>query len=369
MKILVLGGTRFFGIHMVNALINYGHDVTIATRGLQKDPFGQRVKRLIIDRQNQNDLKKVFENNHYDLVIDKIAYASNDIKKLMDVISCDRYMLMSTTAVYEYVDYFDPYIDTFSYVNRNDYAYRITKRYAECALVQDYPKLPCVIVRYPFVVGLDDYTKRISFFIEHILSGKGVFVDNLDTPLHFIDSQEAGEFMAHLANEKVTGIFDGASQGEMTTKELIEIIEQLTGKKAILNDNGDPSPYNDTPYFSVDTKPSSELNYYFSYLSDWMEILIKQLIVDHKENKIYINDNNYIEVTTINHQNWVSTIKYENKQLLDLLIEKLEEEYADCIFSVASTNELTALLDYQIIGGYTQNNTYYHLFKKAKSSD
>ena len=27
MKILVLGGTRFFGIHMVNALIESGHDV------------------------------------------------------------------------------------------------------------------------------------------------------------------------------------------------------------------------------------------------------------------------------------------------------------------------------------------------------
>ena len=33
MKILVVGGTRFFGIPMVNALINAGHDVTVATRG------------------------------------------------------------------------------------------------------------------------------------------------------------------------------------------------------------------------------------------------------------------------------------------------------------------------------------------------
>lgn len=33
MNILVIGGTRFFGIHMVNELLTAGHDVTIATRG------------------------------------------------------------------------------------------------------------------------------------------------------------------------------------------------------------------------------------------------------------------------------------------------------------------------------------------------
>jgi len=40
MKILVLGGTRFFGIHMVNDLIEKGHEVTIATRGITPDYFG-----------------------------------------------------------------------------------------------------------------------------------------------------------------------------------------------------------------------------------------------------------------------------------------------------------------------------------------
>ena len=33
MKILVLGGTRFAGIHLVNELLAKGHEVTIATRG------------------------------------------------------------------------------------------------------------------------------------------------------------------------------------------------------------------------------------------------------------------------------------------------------------------------------------------------
>lgn len=36
MNILVIGGTRFFGIPMVNELLAHGHNVTIATRGLPR---------------------------------------------------------------------------------------------------------------------------------------------------------------------------------------------------------------------------------------------------------------------------------------------------------------------------------------------
>ena len=68
MNILVLGGTRFFGIHMVNALIEIGHDVTIATRGVSKDTFGNKVKRLKLDRTDPDSMKQA-----------GIAYATDQI--------------------------------------------------------------------------------------------------------------------------------------------------------------------------------------------------------------------------------------------------------------------------------------------------
>lgn len=43
MHILVLDGTRYFGIPMVEELLAMGHDVTIATRGNAGDGFGGRV--------------------------------------------------------------------------------------------------------------------------------------------------------------------------------------------------------------------------------------------------------------------------------------------------------------------------------------
>ena len=92
MKILVLGGTRFFGIPMVEQLLQDGHEVTIATRGRAQDSFGDRVNRMTLDRTNPDSLKQALAGKHYDVVIDKIAYCSNDIKILMEVLDCDKYI-------------------------------------------------------------------------------------------------------------------------------------------------------------------------------------------------------------------------------------------------------------------------------------
>lgn len=101
MKVLVIGGTRFFGIHMVNELLAKGHDVTIATRGKAADKYDDRVKRIILDRTNEASMKSALRDRHYDVVIDKIAYSSNDIKYVMEAVDCDKYIHMSSTAVYE----------------------------------------------------------------------------------------------------------------------------------------------------------------------------------------------------------------------------------------------------------------------------
>ena len=50
MKVLVLGGTRFFGIHLVDELLKSNCDVTIATRGLTSDSFENKFKRILFVR-------------------------------------------------------------------------------------------------------------------------------------------------------------------------------------------------------------------------------------------------------------------------------------------------------------------------------
>ena len=53
MRLLVLGGTRFLGRHLVEAALARGDDVTIFTRGRLPVPWGDRVTALAGDRDPQ----------------------------------------------------------------------------------------------------------------------------------------------------------------------------------------------------------------------------------------------------------------------------------------------------------------------------
>ena len=100
MKILVVGGTRYFGIPMVNTLLKKGHEITIATRGNSKPVFDGPVEYVVMDRMDSASVKEALGGKHFDLIIDKIAYSSNDVKALLENVSCDRYIQMSTCSVY-----------------------------------------------------------------------------------------------------------------------------------------------------------------------------------------------------------------------------------------------------------------------------
>ena len=101
MKILVIGGTRFFGIHTVRELLAQGHEVTIATRGRTRDVFEDKVEHLVVERTTQEIMHDTFAGRHFDVVVDKLAYCSEDVRIAIETLSCDKYIQMSSTAVYE----------------------------------------------------------------------------------------------------------------------------------------------------------------------------------------------------------------------------------------------------------------------------
>ena len=284
MKILVIGGTRFFGIHMINELLKRGYDITIATRGLTSDSFGDKVNRLIIDRNNEASVRETLQGNHYDVVIDKIAYCSNDIKYVMDVIDCDKYIYMSSTAIYNPLhkgtveDDFNGMENELIWCNRSDFSYDKVKRHAEYALWQQYSDKKWIAVRYPFVIGEDDYTKRLLFYVEHIVKSIPMNIDNLDYQMSYIRSDEAGKFIAFLVDKDFAGAVNGASEGTISLKEMIEYVENKTGCKALIDVTGENAPYNGTPEYSICTEKAKKLGYEFTNLKDWIYDLLDYYI-------------------------------------------------------------------------------------------
>ena len=284
MDILVIGGTRFFGIPMVEELLNAGHHVTIATRGLSADSFGSSVQRIILDRADAQSVRDALSGRHFDIIIDKLAYCSNDIKSVMDAADFDQYIQMSTTAVYEpkHINTVESDFDALSkeliWCGRPDFPYAEIKRQAECALWQKYPDRNWIAVRYPFVIGKDDYTKRLLFYVEHVMKSIPMFIDNPDCQMGFIRSDEAGKFLAFLAGKDFRGAVNGASEGTISVREILDFVEQKTGKKAIIEASGDPAPYNGESEYSINTDKAAALGFRFSRLRDWIYDLLDYYI-------------------------------------------------------------------------------------------
>ena len=284
MKILVLGGTRFFGIPMVEELIRQGHEVTIATRQTSKDNLGDAVQRIQMERTDPIQMEQAFKGKHFDVVYDKIAYCSNDIKNIMDVIDCDKYIYMSSTAVYEpkkmdtKEENFDAMGKELIWCNRADFPYDEIKRQAECALWQKYDDRNWIAVRYPFVIGKDDYTNRMLFYVEHTMKSIPMKVDNQDVQMGYIRSDEAGKFMAFLADKNVQGAINGSSKGTISLREIIDYVERKTGSKAVFLDTGDEAPYNGETEYSINTDKAETLGFQFTNLKDWIYDLIDYYI-------------------------------------------------------------------------------------------
>lgn len=276
MKILVSGGTRFFGIPMIKKLLEDGHDVTIATRGNYKNPFGDRVKHIIMDRLEYESVKLSLKGKQYDVIIDKIAYCSNDVKNLLENVKCEKYIQMSSCSVYpddhENIgeNEFDPKNEKLVWKNR-DADYPEGKRQAERAALEYLDMSQCVFVRYPVVMGPNDYTGRLRFYVDHIQTETPMYINDMDCAMAYIHEEEAGEFIAFLADQDISGPINGSSLGMISPGEIISYIEKRSGKNAVLENSGDPAPYNgSSANISYDLSKAGSTGFCFSKIDEWI---------------------------------------------------------------------------------------------------
>ena len=119
-------------------------------------------------------------------------------------------------------------------------------------------------MRYPVVLGENDYTGRLRFYIEHIKNEQPMNVDNPDAAMSFIHEKEAGEFMAYLVDHPICGAVNGCSNGVIKISEIISYAESKLGKNAILDESGDAAPFNGlTGTLSFNTEKAKEAGYSF----------------------------------------------------------------------------------------------------------
>jgi nucleoside-diphosphate-sugar epimerase len=285
-KVLVLGGTRFFGKRLVQRLIDRGDSVTIATRGTTPDPFGSAVTRMQIDRGNLDTLQSAIGRSRWDVVVDQICYSPDDASIACEAFRgrVDRYIHTSTQSIYsnhgeQRESDFIPSTYPIRMGARADFDYAEGKRLAEAVLFQK-ATFPVVAVRIPIVLGTDDYTGRVKFHVDRVRSGQPIVIPSMTAQRTFIQSGEAARFLEWMIEKDFTGPINACSDGRVSLSEIIPWVERAVGRPAEILDKGrdeDSTPIMDENSACLDNQKAKTLGFQFDTVTDWMPKLITEL--------------------------------------------------------------------------------------------
>lgn len=252
MKILVIGGSLYFGKKLTELLLSQRHEVTLLNRGNRDDGFGDRVSRIICDRTDTQKMKKLLEATHWDVVYDQVCYDYQTAKAACEIFEgkVKHYIFTSSQSVYDaganlLEDEFSPNTHQFSKEETANSNYAEAKRQAEVGF-ERHANFPTTYVRFPIVLGKEDYTNRLIFHVNKIKNGEEIFFHNLEASISFIAAKDAAKSLLHIADNNILGPINCCNQGSIQIGELVELIEQKVNKKVVLAN--EKSADNSSPY-------------------------------------------------------------------------------------------------------------------------
>jgi 2'-hydroxyisoflavone reductase len=253
MKILIIGGTKFLGRHLIDAAVERGHEVTLFNRGKKyaEDPL-ENVEQIHGDRHA--DLDKL-AGRSFDACIDTCGYLPQSVKAAAEFLrdAVNRYIFISSISAYadfsrvdadeiaplaelsdeqsERFEKIDPQADLTGPVLGDMYG--ALKVLCEQAAESAMPGRT-LIVRPGLIVGEYDWTDRFSYWVMRTERGGEVLAPgDPERFVQFIDAHDLARWIVKMAEENQTGIFNANWKSlDLTFGALLEEIKSATGSDA-----------------------------------------------------------------------------------------------------------------------------------------
>lgn len=239
MKVLIIGGTRFIGRHLVARLQEQGHQITIFNRGQTAVPvWFDGVTLLQGDRKRTEDLQRAAI-GEYDVVVDTVIYTPEEASQAVNLFRgrVGHYIMISTGNVYKLDRLPAPHREGDELEDDPQFSYGFNKRQAEDVLFDAYQEhgFPAVALRMPSIYGPWDYQAREWYFIKRLLDGRTRFLLP-DAGLGVFHREYAG----NIADQLLCLMSTPASRGEaynaghrhfQTCTQLLQMAAQLSGQE------------------------------------------------------------------------------------------------------------------------------------------
>jgi nucleoside-diphosphate-sugar epimerase len=178
-RVLVAGGTEFISLHLVQALLRDGHQVSVLNRGRQPGRVPAGVRTLVADRKDHAALRKALAGERFDGVVD-VTYAptlGEDVAALLDAPAAVGHVIfVSTGRVYDHARPIPFDEDTPRTLYWGEYARN--KIAGEDVLLARHRErgLPVTIVRPTHVYGPLNTRNNETFFFDRLVRERPVLV-------------------------------------------------------------------------------------------------------------------------------------------------------------------------------------------------
>jgi 2'-hydroxyisoflavone reductase len=231
MEVLILGGTRFMGRHVMERAAQDGHSVTIFHRGKTECPLPPGVRELHGDRET-DDLRAIAD-RPWDLVVDTCGYFPQDVRRTVEALRprARRYLFVSSISVYKdggrpgLVEDDDLLELAPGLPERPDVLEHYGALKAACErVVRDAFGIAATVVRPGLIAGPYDPTDRFTYWAERLAAGGDVLVPGRPhAPVQFIDARDLAAFVLELGHRDVGGVYNAAGPEEtLTMADMLE---------------------------------------------------------------------------------------------------------------------------------------------------
>jgi 2'-hydroxyisoflavone reductase len=214
MDVLLLGGPLFLGRHLIDALLDVGHTVTLFNRGKTNADAYPEIERLVGDRRSDVTALK---GRRWDAAVDTSGYFPADVRRSMAVLAdaVGHYTFVSSISVY--ADTSTPGLDERGEVGVTDDVdaeeitgenYGPLKAMCEAEAEAAMPGR-VANVRPGLIVGPHDPSDRFTYWVRRIGEGGEVLApDRPDMPVQVIDGRDLAAWIVKLAEAGTTGVFN-----------------------------------------------------------------------------------------------------------------------------------------------------------------
>ncbi len=217
MRLLVLGGTRFLGRHVVDAAVARGHEVATFTRGRSGAPPGG-VRDLRGDREHPGSLATALGGWRPEAVVDTSCQTRSAADQAASTLAeVGAYAFVSSLNAYGGWPDAPVASDDEPAWTSDDDEHGPIKAYGERTLTRAVAG-PVLLARAGLLVGPHDPVDRLGWWLRRLaVGGRVVVPDQLDQPIALVDARDLADWLVRGVEHGWSGGVNATGPAGMTT--------------------------------------------------------------------------------------------------------------------------------------------------------